>query len=60
MIGTKEARFNDYMQHDAQEFMAFLLDILHEDLNRVYDKPYYEVRPQVLVDLLIINLIGLD
>lgn len=55
MIGTKEARFNDYMQHDAQEFMAFLLDILHEDLNRVYDKPYYEVRPQVLVDLLIIS-----
>jgi len=47
VIGTKEARFNDYMQHDAQEFMAFLLDILHEDLNRVYDKPYYEIEEGV-------------
>jgi len=43
LIGMKEPRFNDFMQHDAQEFMAFLLDALHEDLNRVKNKPYYEI-----------------
>ncbi len=26
-------------QHDAQEFLRFLLDGLHEDLNRVKVKP---------------------
>lgn len=28
----------------SQEFLAFLLDGLHEDLNRVKHKPYIEVR----------------
>nr|CAB3267547.1 ZF(MYND)-3 zinc finger protein [Phallusia mammillata] len=42
MVGLKEPRFTDYMQHDAQEFMAFLLDIIHEDVNRVVEKPYSE------------------
>lgn len=27
----------------AQEFLAFLLDGLHEDLNRITAKPYVEV-----------------
>eukprot|EP00118_Oscarella_pearsei_P004593 m.19931 g.19931 ORF g.19931 m.19931 type:complete len:928 (+) comp27927_c0_seq2:43-2826(+) len=31
--------FADYSQQDAQEFMSFLLDGLHEDLNRVKEKP---------------------
>lgn len=29
-------------QHDAQEFLAYLLDKLHEDLNRVLKKPYVQ------------------
>jgi ubiquitin carboxyl-terminal hydrolase 8 len=29
-------------QHDAQEFLAFLLDGIHEDLNRIKKKPYIE------------------
>ena len=29
-------------QHDAQELLAFLLDGIHEDLNRVQNKPYIE------------------
>jgi ubiquitin carboxyl-terminal hydrolase 8 len=29
-------------QHDAQELLAFLLDGIHEDLNRVQSKPYVE------------------
>ena len=29
-------------QHDAHEFLVFLLDGLHEDCNRVLKKPYFE------------------
>ena len=35
-IGKYAPRFNGYQQHDAQELLAFLLDGLHEDLNRVH------------------------
>ena len=34
------SQFTGFAQHDAQEFLAFLLDGLHEDLNRVIQKPY--------------------
>jgi ubiquitin carboxyl-terminal hydrolase 4/11/15 len=34
--------FAGYGQHDTQEFLAFLLDGLHEDLNRIHKKPYVE------------------
>ncbi|XP_027067090.2 ubiquitin carboxyl-terminal hydrolase 8 isoform X2 [Coffea arabica] len=37
-------QFGGYSQHDAQEFLAFLLDGLHEDLDRVKHKPYVEVK----------------
>lgn len=53
-IGKYAPRFNGYQQHDAQELLAFLLDGLHEDLNRVHDKPYVELsdsegRPDIVV-----------
>lgn len=35
-------QFAGYGQHDTQEFLAFLLDGLHEDLNRIKKKPYIE------------------
>ncbi|KAJ6620618.1 hypothetical protein B0H10DRAFT_2021101 [Mycena sp. CBHHK59/15] len=35
-------QFSGYQQHDSQELVAFLLDGLHEDLNRVLQKPYVE------------------
>lgn len=35
-------QFAGYGQHDTQEFIAFLLDGLHEDLNRIIKKPYIE------------------
>ena len=38
-VGRCESRFQGYEQHDSQEFISFLLDGLHEDLNRVQDKP---------------------
>eukprot|EP00882_Tetradesmus_deserticola_P008738 GHRQ01009215.1.p1 GENE.GHRQ01009215.1~~GHRQ01009215.1.p1 ORF type:complete len:470 (+),score=231.36 GHRQ01009215.1:579-1988(+) len=37
-------QFSGYAQHDSQEFLAFLLDGLHEDINRIQQKPYIEVR----------------
>ena len=37
-----QGRFSGFRQHDSQEFLAFFLDGLHEDLNRVRQKPYIE------------------
>ncbi|KNC87634.1 hypothetical protein, variant [Sphaeroforma arctica JP610] len=31
-----------FSQHDSQEFLAYLLDALHEDVNKVLNKPYVE------------------
>ena len=36
-------RFVGCSQHDAQEFLAYLLDGLHEDLNRIREAPYVEL-----------------
>lgn len=35
-------QFGGYAQQDSQELLAFLLDGLHEDLNRIKVKPYKE------------------
>lgn len=43
-IGKYAPRFTGFQQHDSQELLAFLLDGLHEDLNRVHDKPYVELK----------------
>lgn len=40
--GKFAPQFSGYAQHDAQELLAFLLDGMHEDLNRVQKKPYIE------------------
>ncbi|XP_041347481.1 ubiquitin carboxyl-terminal hydrolase 19-like [Gigantopelta aegis] len=42
IVARKASQFTGFAQHDAQEFMAFVLDGLHEDLNRVRKKPYTE------------------
>lgn len=34
--------FEGYEQHDSQEFISQLMDIFHEDLNRIVDKPFVE------------------
>ncbi|CBI24406.3 unnamed protein product, partial [Vitis vinifera] len=48
MFKSKLARFapqfSGFNQHDSQELLAFLLDGLHEDLNRVKCKPYIEAK----------------
>nr|CCA16839.1 ubiquitinspecific protease putative [Albugo laibachii Nc14] len=37
-------QFSGYQQQDAQELLAYMLDGLHEDLNRIKQKPYTEVQ----------------
>ncbi|KAJ6755604.1 UBIQUITIN CARBOXYL-TERMINAL HYDROLASE [Salix purpurea] len=39
-------QFSGFNQHDSQELLAFLLDGLHEDLNRVKSKPYVEAKDE--------------
>ncbi|KAH8690208.1 hypothetical protein BGW36DRAFT_433160 [Talaromyces proteolyticus] len=41
-IGRYGPAFSGYGQQDSQEFLLFLLDGLHEDLNRIQKKPYIE------------------
>ena len=43
-IGRYRQHFAGFQQQDAQELLAFLLDGLHEDLNRVAEKPYVELK----------------
>ncbi len=38
-VGKFAPQFNGYSQHDTQELLAFLLDGLHEDLNKVIESP---------------------
>ena len=44
VISRKAPQFAGYLQHDAQELMNFLLDFLNEDLNKIKEKPYIEVK----------------
>eukprot|EP01017_Pseudomicrothorax_dubius_P041898 TRINITY_DN6769_c0_g2_i1.p1 TRINITY_DN6769_c0_g2~~TRINITY_DN6769_c0_g2_i1.p1 ORF type:complete len:615 (-),score=165.93 TRINITY_DN6769_c0_g2_i1:735-2579(-) len=41
-IGKFQPMFSGYSQHDSQELISYVLDGLHEDLNRVKVKPYVE------------------
>ena len=43
-VGRFAEQFSGYQQQDSQELMAFLLDGLHEDLNRIKQKPYVEIK----------------
>ena len=41
-FGNLYVAFKDFRQQDTQEFISYLLDALHEDLNKVKEKPYFE------------------
>jgi len=41
LVGKLASRFEGYEQHDCQEFLRFLIDGLHNDLNRVLKQPAY-------------------
>nr|XP_032810117.1 ubiquitin carboxyl-terminal hydrolase 15-like isoform X1 [Petromyzon marinus] len=43
-VGRFAPQFSGYQQQDSQELLAFLLDGLHEDLNRIRKKPYVELK----------------
>lgn len=47
VVGSFAPQFSGYAQHDCQELMAFLLDGLHEDFNRIREKPYIELKTDV-------------
>lgn len=46
VLGNINQSFGGYQQQDSQELLAFLLDALHEDLNRIVKKPATE-RPDI-------------
>jgi hypothetical protein len=41
-VAAFSTQFEGFNQHDSQELICFLLDGIHEDLNRVKKKPYVE------------------
>jgi hypothetical protein len=41
-VAAFSTQFEGFNQHDSQELICFLLDGIHEDLNRVRQKPYVE------------------
>lgn len=43
VLGKRVARFSGYGQQDSCELLNYLLDLIHEDLNRVTKKPYVEM-----------------
>ncbi|XP_038054457.1 ubiquitin carboxyl-terminal hydrolase 15-like [Patiria miniata] len=43
-VGRFAPQFSGFQQQDSQELLAFLLDGLHEDLNRIQKKPYIEMK----------------
>lgn len=43
VISRFAPQFAGYHQHDSHELLSFLLDGLHEDLNRIKQKPYIPI-----------------
>ena len=41
-ITVVASQFQGYQQHDSHEFLSYLINGLHEDLNEITKKPYYE------------------
>ncbi len=41
-VGTLAPRFLGFNQQDSQEFLRFLIDGIHEDVNRIVKPPKYE------------------
>lgn len=42
VIGKFAPQFSGYSQQDSQELLSYMLDGLHEDLNRIIKKPFVE------------------
>jgi len=46
-IERNVTQFKGHEQHDSQEFILYMLDGLHEDLNRITDKPYMKIKTEI-------------
>jgi len=52
VVGKYGTQYKGYAQHDAQEFLMWLLDKVHEDLNVATKKKYKPNKVRMAVDLL--------
>jgi ubiquitin carboxyl-terminal hydrolase 4/11/15 len=43
VVGKRVTKFSGYGQQDSCELINYVLDLMHEDLNRVIQKPYVEL-----------------
>lgn len=43
VVGNFQPMFSGFGQHDSAELLSFVLDGIHEDINRVISKPYFEM-----------------
>ena len=50
-FGFENKRFANYDQQDAHEFLVFLLEGLHEDLNRIKRRPQKQLFDQMNMSL---------
>ena len=46
LMGKKYEKYNNYEQHDANEFIIMFLELLSEDLNEIKSKKYLELKEQ--------------
>ena len=44
VVGKRVSKFSGYGQQDSCELINYVLDLMHEDLNRVKKKPYVEMQ----------------
>lgn len=51
VVGKHGVQYRGYAQHDAQEFFLWLLDKVHEDLNRATKKKYKPNKVRLIIHL---------
>jgi ubiquitin carboxyl-terminal hydrolase 8 len=57
-LGKSNEQFACADQQDAQEFLNYMIDVLHEDSNRVRKKPYVEALADVWVEQTLLSRVG--
>ena len=44
VVGKRVTKFSGFGQQDSCELINYVLDLMHEDLNRIIQKPYVEIK----------------
>ena len=44
VVGKRVTKFSGFGQQDSCELINYVIDLMHEDLNRVKKKPYVEMQ----------------